>query len=228
MRRRRAFFTLLAVVLTTTLSAHAAVAPTDFSKADWRQMSDNDRIQVYRWDVPGSDLLAFKAVARIDAPFAKVGSVLVDIERQKEWMPNLAEARTLHKVGPHERIDYTQIRTPIVIKDRDFVLDAKARFDKATGHLILSVTSTTDPQAPPTNRVRGEVYESSYTLWPIEGGARTQVEFIAHVDPKGSVPKWIVNFFSTGFPREVMEALRKQSAREDIILQPELKELAER
>ncbi len=37
-----------------------------------------------------------------------------------------------------------------------------------------------------------------------------------HADPKGSVPKWLVNLFQKGWPRNTIEGIRKQAAKADV------------
>jgi hypothetical protein len=61
------------------------------------------------------------------------------------------------------------------------------------------------------------MHASSYTLWPTADGRGTHLIFVVHADPKGAVPKWIVNFFSSGYPRLAVEALRRQARRADVV-----------
>ena len=192
--------------------------------ADWQRVSEEDRITVYRWDSPQSPVRAFRVLAEVDVPIAKVVSVITDTGRLKEWMPNLAEARMLKEISPVERVQYTHIKTPFVIKDRDFILHGRAQFDSQSRSILLRFSSA-DPSrfglaSVESHFVRGEILESSYRLTPIDGMKRTRVEFVVQVDPKGSVPKWIVNLFQGIYPRKSILALRKQAARPDITDHP--------
>jgi len=44
-----------------------------------------------------------------------------------------------------------------------------------------------------------------------------------YVDPKGTVPRWIVNMFQKSFPRQTLKALRKQASRDDVGEHPAVK-----
>ena len=51
----------------------------------------------------------------IDAPLLLVGSVLVDITRDKEWVDSVEEARILRTVSETEYVTYTHVGTPITM-----------------------------------------------------------------------------------------------------------------
>src|SRR5437762_3688944 len=86
----------------------------------WEKIGDDDGIAVYRREVPGSPIIAFKGDGIINAPTLRVASILVDTTRATEWVDSLVEARTLRHVSETEYIEYDHIGTPFVMKDRDF------------------------------------------------------------------------------------------------------------
>ncbi len=184
----------------------------------WEKIYDEDGIIVARKDVPGQDTFAFKATAEIAAPLMRVASVLIDIERRNEWMPNLANAYIVEVLNDAERVEYFHVKTPFILKDRDFVVDAKARWDKPTQTATFSFSSIVHPKVPLTSKVRGELYESKYILKSL--GEKTAIELNVHVDPKGSVPKWIVNLFQKDYPRKTLERLKVQCVKPDIVISP--------
>lgn len=192
-------------------------AATDFSQAKWEKITDEEGIRVFSWTVPGSNLLAFRAEADVNSPIALVSTCLVDVDRRHEWMPSLGENRILKIISPTERLEYMQIKTPFIIKDRDFVMDNTATFNPETGEVLFDFKSGDDAIVPPTSHVRGEIFSSFYHLRPINNGAATHVEFLAHVDPKGGLPRWIVNLFAEKNPLRTLKNLRTQAAKADVI-----------
>ncbi|HEU4410344.1 MAG TPA: START domain-containing protein [Polyangiaceae bacterium] len=198
----------------------APAAPAE----SWEKIDDDEGIAVFRREVPGSPVIAFKGVGVINAPIARVVAVVVDTPRTTEWMDSTAEARVVRHVGPLEKIVYTHITTPpIVMKDRDFVTRAKAEIDGAKKRFVVRVQSVSDPGAPPTSYVRGEIHHSSFILTSIDNGKKTQVVTEIHADPKGSVAKWVVNMFQKNWPHNTIKNLRKQVAKPDIKDAPELR-----
>jgi hypothetical protein len=189
----------------------------------WEKIGDDDGIIAYRREVPGSPLIAVKGEGIINASIIRVASVLVDSTRATEWIDRLVESRVVRYVSETETVNYDHIGTPIVMKDRDFVTRAKLEFDKATKRVTVNMRSTTDPLAPPTDYVRGEIMQSYFTLTSIEHGTKTHISVEVHADPKGSVAKWIVNMFQKSWPHNTISRLRAQCAKPDIKDHPRLK-----
>jgi hypothetical protein len=71
--------------------------------------------------------------------------------------------------------------------------------------------SVEDPERPERpDRVRAVIYDAVFTLKPVDGGKRTAIEAESHADPKGAIPKWIVNLYQKRLPRESLERLMTQ------------------
>jgi hypothetical protein len=202
-----------------------------FARADptrqpaWEKIDDDDGIAVFRREVPGSPIIAFKGEGVIDSPILRVASVLVDTSRATEWIDDLAEARTLKRLGEDEYIEYDHVTTPFVLKDRDFVIDAKLELDPPQKKVALKIHSVTDALAPETSYVRGELMHSSFTLTALEHGQKTHIVAEIFADPKGSVAKWIVNWFQKGWPHNTIQRLRDQVKKPNITDHAHLKEV---
>lgn len=209
---------LLMLLLASSLSLASSIPPESkfLEGAKWEQMSDDEGIKTYKWDHEESGLLAFKGEALIDATPAKVATIIHNIELEKDWVPEYGDSKVVRNLTPTKRVEYVHYETPFVIKDRDFVLEAEASFDPAQKKMVFTMHSIVDANTPETDYVRGHLNYASYTLMPVDDGKKTQIVFVAHVDPKGSVAKWIINMFSKGFPEDTIEGLRKVAARADI------------
>ncbi len=188
----------------------------------WEKVREDEGITVFRQEVPDSPIIAFKGIGVVSAPLARVISVVTDTPRTVEWMDSAAHARIVRKVSPLEQIIYTHIKSPPLISDRDFVTDAKGHFDATNKRFIVNIHSIVDAGAPPTSHVRGEILHSSFVLTSIDGGRKTLVVTEIHADPKGSVPKWVVNLFQKNWPYNTIKNLRTQAAKPDIRESPEL------
>ena len=189
----------------------------------WEKIGDSDGIIAYRREVPGSPLIAVRGEGVINASIVRVSSVLVDTSRATEWIDRLVESRVVRQVSETETIHYDHVGTPIVMKDRDFVTRAKLEFDNAGKRVIVRMRSVTDPLAPPTDYVRGEIMESNFIMTSIEHGTKTHLLVEVHADPKGSIAKWIVNMFQKSWPHNTISRLRAQVAKPDIKDHPRLK-----
>lgn len=184
---------------------------------DWEELSDEDGIKVYRRDVDGSPIVALKGEAIIEAPLGKVASVLDDTPRKLEWVCNRVEAKNVRVISPTQRVEYNHTSAPWPIKDRDFVFHAEIKVCKAAKTLTYELRSVEDPLMPVDEEkaVRGELLASSYLLKELPGN-RTQLTVEIQADPKGSVPKWVVNLFQKSWPRKTIEGIRAQCKKEDV------------
>jgi len=207
-------FQAFALVTVLALPSFAAQTPVE---TPWEVLSNDDGILVHRKEIPGSPVVAFKGEAVIEAPIAKVASVLYDTSRKMEWVAKLAEAKDVRMISNFERIEYNHTSTPVVLKDRDFVFHAKVDLDRANQRMRIALKSVEDAFMPDEGKyVRGELLNSAYTLTSLEGGTKTRLKVEIHADPKGSVAKWIVNLFQKSWPRKTLEGIRKQVAKADV------------
>lgn len=172
----------------------------------WEQIDDAHGIKVYKKDVAGSKLHAFRGVGIVDAPMEKIIWVLRDNDHRTEWVDRLKKSIILEQKGEYEFVVYQHFGSPAVISDRDFVYRAKA-FSRKDGTAVLDIQSVTHPKAPPTVGVRGELKYSSYVLTRV--GEKTLVDVSVSLDPKGALPGWIVNMVQKSWPMNTLKALRE-------------------
>jgi hypothetical protein len=201
----------------------SAVTKAPAAPVAWEKIGDSDGIGVYRREVPGSPLIAFKGEGYISASIIRVASVLVDSNRATEWIDSLTESKIIRQISETETVHYDHIGTPFVLKDRDFVSNCKLEFEPSTKNITLKIHAVSDPLAPPTSYVRGELIHSSFTLTSTDHGKRTFVVAEIHADPKGSVAHWMVNLFQKKWPHNTITRLRAQVAKPDIQEHPKLK-----
>jgi hypothetical protein len=206
-----------------TSAAPAAPARAPAAPVAWEKIGDSDGIDVYRREVPGSPLIAFKGEGYINASIIRVASVLVDSNRATEWIDSLTESKIIRWISETETVHYDHIGTPFVLKDRDFVSNCKLEFDAPKKNITLKIHAVTDPLAPATSYVRGELIHSSFALTSTDHGKRTFVVAEIHADPKGSVAHWMVNLFQKKWPHNTITRLRAQVAKSDIQEHPRLK-----
>jgi hypothetical protein len=199
------------------------------SAADW-ELTDktDDGITTYKMEIPGSDVLAFRGQGDVDAPLGLIATIIFDCTRGTEWIEDLEASKVLRWTSPTEFIEYDHIGTPFVMKDRDFVTKVTMEPDPAAKKLTITYKSVDDPSAPQTSYVRGEMIHATFVLTSLANDARTHVDADIHADPKGSVPKWIVNFFQKSWPANTFRNLRKQAKKSDVKMDPRFAEVLTR
>jgi hypothetical protein len=188
---------------------------------DWKLSGSEKGIEIYRRDVPGSGIIALKGTGTVEAPLWKVASILLDTKRAPQWVDSLDESRVLRRLGLNRYIEYNHIRGPLIIKDRDFVSEVTIDVDPLAKAFALIYRFTDDASVPSMHHVRGEIVAGSFRATSLEKDKRTELTAELQADPKGSIPKWVVNFFQKNWPRNTFEAIRAQAAKPDITMPDE-------
>jgi len=218
-RRLATVAALLAVFVMAPLQADGADA--------WTKMSEADGITTYRREVPGSDVIAVRGEGVVQAPLVRVASVVFDTSRAAEWVDGLAEARVVRRTSDLAYVEYDHFKMPFVLKDRDFVTSNTMEYDPARQAITIRMRSVADTSAPATSFVRGEIVSSTFILTPTADGKGTRVVGDVHCDPRGSIPKWVVNYFQEDWPRSTFKGLRAQVAKPNIVENPAVRRLVD-
>lgn len=187
------------------MAATAAEVPP----AEWKKADEGDGITIF--ERKEGDLLAFRAEGIVGAPVLDVAGTILDYEHNTEWVDHLEEETILSRPAPGQYIEYTHVGTPFVLKDRDFVCLVTVKVDEPSKTVSIESHSVEDP-AKPTEFVRGHVVHNEFRLAPA-GPGKTILKGEFHIDPKGSVPKWIVNLFQRAWPKKAFEAIQKRVAK---------------
>lgn len=195
------------------------------SKPDWVLKRDENGIRSYEKKLEGSPLLSFKAEGVIDAPINLVLSVLVDADRSMEWVSFLSESVVVRWIdGPKDYVQLSRFDIPWPVKDRVFVSRVTLEVDPDTYTAVIVYLPADDP-VKTRSAILGSADGSRFVLRPIDGGTRTDFVGIGVADPKGAIPKWIVNWVGGSWPHETIEALRKQVRKEDVVVTPLVEQL---
>jgi hypothetical protein len=187
-------------------SAHA-------QEAAWISIERQPGFEVFERKVPGSDIIAFRGIGLMNHPVRQVATLILDRSNRPEWVPELGKV-TLLSGTPLEFLEYSHLKTPFVIKDRDFVTRIKIKLlEESRSILITNQAAGPEVSAPSSHYIRGEIREARFLIepGPTEGTTRLTAEM--HVDPKGSVPKWIVNLFQRDWPKMTFQRLRNYAQR---------------
>ena len=116
-----------------------------------------------------------------------------ETSQRLQWDKKVLDYRVLEEFGDHQ-ILYYLADTPMFISKRDFVIRRSLVHDyPAPGCMCIHTTSVLHQSMPPINgNVRGEVKITGFIIRPSEG-SRSIITSIIHSDPKGNLPKSMVN-----------------------------------
>ena len=198
----------LGLAVTQAPSFSSTAAPATASVDGWRTVSDHDGIIVYERPADNSEVISMRAVTVIAASPLDIAHTIADNDGAKDWIPYVAERRTLASDGKLSRVELTHVSTPWPLKDRYFVTRSRAE-QLPGGGIKMTANSIADPPAPwrQKDMVLGILHESTFVLTPTAGGTRFELQI--NTDPKGLIPKWLVNLTQRGWPREFFTGLTR-------------------
>ncbi|MGZ3688604.1 MAG: START domain-containing protein [Bdellovibrionota bacterium] len=215
---RPAFYFTFLSILTHT----AWASPTPPGEL-WEKIDDRDGIQVFQKVNKYSSLVAFRCEGVIESTLDRVATAVANphMEPQKG-----VDSRTIRRISTYERIEYQHAKMPWPFQDRDFVFRAMVDLDKAERKISINFESIEDPAMPEQpGRVRGEIRHSVYELKSVEGGTKTAVALEVEVDPRGNIPKWIVNLNQKDWPRKALEKLKARAAKTDLQVDDDIRRI---
>jgi len=186
----------------------------------WQKSCNTAGLTIYWSKVEGSQVIAFKGEGIVEAPIEKVASIIIDTTRATEWIDSLVASKVVRNISPDEFIEYDHVGIPFpfdtVMSDRDFVSHVYLSSDPLNRRITVSYMPTEDDQAPVLKKYTRGTMICVFKMVPMSMPDETYVEAEIHCDPKGAVPKWLVNFFQEGWPQTTFETLRKQAKKLDI------------
>lgn len=188
----------------------ALAACTHAGAADWTFLYEKAGFRAY--EMKGHPV-AYKAEGTVKLSLAEVAAVLVDTQRQREWVNHLAESRTLSGDPLVRSIIYSRYSLPWPAADRDAVIESVVEEDIARGEVKVRFWNATSPAAPSgTGCIRVPVSDGNFLLREL-GKDSIFVSYTIRLDPGGWLPDWIVRVFVRDAPYSTLRAFQAQVMR---------------
>ena len=214
-RMRTSMGGLALACIAVTLWAAPAAPPRDRIGVDdpsWRLDSSSDGIALYTGSVPEVRLVPLKAVMTIPGTIEEVALVLEDIARRGDWISNFGQSVMLERTNDYDQTEYLRVDLPWPAEDRSAVVRVQVTVSDDLRNAMIAAESVESPLADRLPKlVRAQVHASTFQMTQLQG--RVQVVALVFIDPCGSLPKWIVNYFSRRGARATLAGLRHQVAR---------------
>ncbi|KAM3867028.1 START domain containing 14 [Diretmus argenteus] len=142
-----------------------------------------------------------------DVSAATMYDVLHDGQYRKKWDPTMLESFDIARLSANADVGYYSWICPKPLKNRDVVT---LRSWQVTDDEYLIVNySVKHPKYPPRNDlVRAISILTGYFIMPT-GPNSCSFTYLSQADPKGSLPKWVVNKASQVLAPKVMKSVHK-------------------
>ena len=130
-----------------------------------------------------------------------------DYDTARLFNPTLDGGSDIEWFSKHERISHVRTKPVLILKPRDFVVRVR-REGRSDGTELVLNTNTVHRLAPVAqSHVRG-VLNGLHLVEPHKDGTGCVYTMVSQMDPRGSIPMVIVNWFAMRRPLQYMVALR--------------------
>lgn len=135
--------------------------------------------------------------------------VLHDTSYRKKWDTNMIDTYDIGRLTVNADVGYYSWKCPSPLKNRDFVT-MRSWLPLGNDFLIINY-SVKHPQHPPKkDYVRAVSLLTGYLIQS-NGAAGSTLYYLTQVDPRGSLPKWVVNRVSQFVAPKAMRKIYKVS-----------------
>jgi hypothetical protein len=182
---------------------------TIYAKKGWEKVGKDRGVNVMRKQVKDSPLMAFRGETVEDISLDMLIATFTDPGQRKYWVDKYHSHKTFKKTPLMERY-WIRFDLPIIVSDRDYVLESKATIDKEKGIIEVNIKSITNKKFPENCCVRAEVKRTYYRFTALSR-TKTRLEVEVHTDPKGLLPNFLVNMIQKKWPSKTLSGLIKQA-----------------
>ena len=139
-------------------------------------------------------------------------NTLHDADYRKTWDKKMIDGYNICQLDSHNDIGYYSVQPHWLIAKRDYC-NMRSWMEFTNGEYIIMNHSVCHPDCPEREGfVRANSILSGYYMVPTSAGG-VKLTFIAHSDPRGSVPAWLVNNLMGNLTPSVLTNLRKCAAK---------------
>jgi hypothetical protein len=176
---------IILLLITKSVSVTASI-----DDASWLLVKDKQGVKLYTASIDGSDYVAVKAVAQIDASLETIVAVLGDGEGCNQWRELCQSSRVLKTLPDRERTIYMVLNMPWPLSDRDMVIHSRTTLDNENKAFTVNFTSAQDSYP-----IQDYIRAISTGRYHVRVTSEQQVEFsmVMHTELGGNLSPSIIN-----------------------------------
>lgn len=180
---------------------------------DWQLAKDEDGIQVYLDQVPGSKYQRFRGVTQIKASVNTLIDLQENLRVACKWLYGCATMRLLDVEGDSTWV-YLTTDLPWPASPRDMVIRVQTeRTDD--GGLVRRLSAVAGKVKRAPGLIRVSQLKGLWTLVP-KGDQLTEVTYQLQAEPAGDIPSWLANQFVIDAPMVSLRTLRAVAERQGV------------
>jgi hypothetical protein len=181
---------LLAVLSMTVFSSVTTASSTPPAESDWTARKNDQNLQLYTREITGSDFLAVKVTALINAPIEKIVAAFGDGDGCNQWQAMCKASTVVEVVSDEERYIHLVLDLPWPFADRDMVMHSTSLIDLETQSATIHLEPAAD-KVPVQEYVRARS-NGHYTVKAVNA-QQVELTYIMHTELGGDISPGTVN-----------------------------------
>lgn len=172
----------------------------------WHKLYEKDGLSFYSKQIKGSSLLNFRAIGIIKTKMEEALAILRNVEHAQKWDDNTKLKKTVEDISDIEAITYSETNIPWPFRNRDLVLNNKLYIDRERVALRVDVNSIERKDYPKRKKLVRAHLNAKMFFRPMDENT-SQVDLMIMVDPRGSIPHWVVNMVQKSMPYDFLKGI---------------------
>jgi hypothetical protein len=190
----------------------STTAMSDASEPGWQVLAQERGITVSVREEPGRELPTFRGQGVIEGDVLLVLAVVLDAVGSMEWAEGADEVRVVKTIDARNDVLYTRTDTPWPVSDRDMYMTRKTEVVKPGEEFRLSVKCMKgEKEREDTIRILD--CDSHFVLRKVDAN-HTSIDYMVNVDPRGSLPKFLIKWASKKVPFDTLVNLEAFAKKE--------------
>lgn len=181
----------------------------DETESTWKKLSSSQGVDTYKRLEASLDTLSLKGIGIIEAPADTLLELMRKNELVTKWMPYVNSKISIKELNEDHRITLTLIKMPWPVELRQVIAEEKISYLDAKT-ILVEMRSVDQQVETHPDAIKAQIHHSRFHLRKLNEYS-TKLTLEVNGDPKGLIPKWIVNLAQKEWPRQVILGLRKMS-----------------
>jgi hypothetical protein len=176
---------------------------------DWTILKVKDGIKISSRHSPKSPFNDIRVELDVTGNIDQLESILVDVNKYKEWSYATKISRLVKSLGPGKFIYYTEIEVPWPATNRFFYADFELKKNLTERSMHIIAANIPNYESGPKDLVQVPLTRGTWNISTITNKS-IHIDYSLEMNPGGSLPVWVLNLFSIKGPMESFENIKKK------------------
>jgi hypothetical protein len=179
------------------------------SQENWVLKKEKNGIRIFSRATKNFKFDELKVECEIDGRISQLAALLLDVNKQSEWVYKTSKSQLLKEVSPADVFFYTEIESPWPYDNRDMVVHMTMKQNPVNKVLTIDAKNVDNYLPVKKDIVRLKYSNATWTVTAISN-TRFRIDYRIQLDLGDNIPAWVANLFSVNGPYESFSNLKEK------------------